>query len=889
MLRVRHALYLVLPMIACAMPRDVSAAEPTTFAALAKDFDGKIRPVLKQTCLTCHSTKKHKGELDLEVYARLEDFRRDPEIWQKIAEALDSGEMPPKESRQLSAAERSELRGWVRACLDAEAAANAGDPGAVVMRRLTNVEYNNSVRDLTGVDLQPAREFPADAAAGEGFTNVGDALVMSPSMLDKYLAAAKGIAAHAVFLPDGFRFSEKTTRPDWSEEILTEIKKLYREYTDPRGSTRVNLQGLQWDTNSGGRIPLEKYLAATIEHRDASPTGKKSLAAIAAEDHLSPKYLQILWDFLTTPDHLPVTEVVRRRWREARPQDVRQLADEIRGWQATLTRFKSVGHFKPWQEDVNPLAESQAFRVKLSPAPGAEDVVISLVSRDAGDGSEHDHVVWQQPRLESPGRPPLMLRDLQSALRNLQAKRETLKDAARYLAAADEARSHQGKLDPGQLGRDRGLDSQMLAAWLDYLGIVGPDTPVKVETHFKERLQSNGGYPFVKGWGSPQTPSIVANSSDREVRIPGIVKPRSVAVHPSPTRNVAVGWRSPMTGLARIESRVVHAHPECGNGLTWSLELRRGGERRKLAGGVVDRGQAAKIDPIDKVTIRAGDFVSLLIGPRGDHSCDLTAVDLTIVESGGEGRRWSLSRDVSGDILAGNPHADSLGHRDVWHFYQESLTGENPSTFESIPIASVLDRWREASARGERDKLAGQVQQLLVQGPTAGPDHPDTRLYKQLTSLSGPLLGRLDLQALASKSTSTAAQETAAGKSSKVYGLPQRVVRQASLGRPDRRGQSRREGPLGDDRFACRPSSPRGVSSSSPRPWTRKPAAREASRHKCSWINRRARRRSRRGPCRSWSARGARPGSASSDPSPSSAEFSPPPSATARSSPSTRS
>ena len=93
---------------------------------------------------------------------------------------------------------------------------------------------------------------------------------MSPSMLDKYLAAAKGIAAHAVFLPDGFRFSEKTTRPDWSEEILTEIKKLYREYTDPRGSTRVNLQGLQWDTNSGGRIPLEKYLAATIEHRDTS-------------------------------------------------------------------------------------------------------------------------------------------------------------------------------------------------------------------------------------------------------------------------------------------------------------------------------------------------------------------------------------------------------------------------------------------------------------------------------------------------------------------------------------------------------------------------------------------------------------------------------------------
>ena len=212
--------------------------------------------------------------------------------------------------------------------------------------------------------------------------------------------------------------------------------------------------------------------------------------------------------------------MVRERWREARPQDVRQLADEIRGWQATLTRFKSVGHFKPWQEDVNPLAESQAFRVKLAPPRAPEDVVISLVSRDAGDGNEHDHVAWQQPRLESPGRPPLMLRDLQSALRNLQAKRETLKDAARYLAAADAARS-QGKLDPGQLARDRGLDPQMLAAWLDYLGIVGSADRRSIETHFKDRLESGGGYAFVKGWGSPETPSIVANSSDREVRIPG--------------------------------------------------------------------------------------------------------------------------------------------------------------------------------------------------------------------------------------------------------------------------------------------------------------------------------------------------------------------------------
>ncbi len=77
------------------------------------------------------------------------------------------------------------------------------------MRRLSNVEYTRTIRDLTGVPLDPAREFPQDGAAGEGFTNTGDALVMSPALLGKYLDAAKDVAAHAVPLPDGFRFSPR--------------------------------------------------------------------------------------------------------------------------------------------------------------------------------------------------------------------------------------------------------------------------------------------------------------------------------------------------------------------------------------------------------------------------------------------------------------------------------------------------------------------------------------------------------------------------------------------------------------------------------------------------------------------------------------------------------
>ena len=78
------------------------------------------------------------------------------------------------------------------------AARTAGDPGPVVLRRLSNAEYTASLRDLTGVaTLDPGKEFPVDGAAGEGFTNVGQALVMSPEMVDKYLDAATIRAFHS--------------------------------------------------------------------------------------------------------------------------------------------------------------------------------------------------------------------------------------------------------------------------------------------------------------------------------------------------------------------------------------------------------------------------------------------------------------------------------------------------------------------------------------------------------------------------------------------------------------------------------------------------------------------------------------------------------------------
>ena len=154
--------------------------------------------------------------------------------------------------------------------------------------------------------------------------------------------------------------------------------------------------------------------------------------------------------------------------------------------------------------------------------------------------------------------------------------------------------------------RSANLDPDLLAAWFDTLGIAGSGRPPVIDSLFTNRMERGGGFEFIKSWGSPETPSIAANSSDREVRIPGIMKPHSVAMHPSPTRKVAVGWRSPVTGLVRLEARAVHAHPECGNGLTWALELRRDAEHRRLRAGEIDRGQAARIEPVERLSVQSG-------------------------------------------------------------------------------------------------------------------------------------------------------------------------------------------------------------------------------------------------------------------------------------------
>lgn len=711
-------------------------------ASLTTSYKTEIIPLLTKYCHECHSPKQTEADVDLTIFTAVAEIRKHPKIWQKAGEMLDSGQMPPKDALQPTDAERKKLQHWVRQYLTFEANARSGDPGRVVLRRLSNSEYTYTLRDLTKVDsLTPAREFPVDGAAGEGFTNTGNALVMSPALITKYLDAAKQLAGHAVLLPDGIRFSPSDTPSDWTNEILAKIRGMYRTHSDSGGASRVNLQGIVFETNDGGRLAVEKYLAATLSDREALTSGAKSIETVARERGLNAKYLGILWQALHDKKPSLLLDTIREHWRAAKPEQAEALAAEVGLWQKGLWRFSSVGHIgkvggpTAWQEPVTPLASRQDMRMKLQAAPDQKEITIYLAAGDAGDGNEHDYVVWERPRLIAPGRPDLLLRDVRAIYGQLLARRERLTNSvAKCLAAAAEAAASEQPLELAALAGKHDVDTEMLGAWLDYLGI-GTGASVKIESHFTEKL-SNPTYDFIKGWGPPATPNVTANSSDQHVRIPGNMKPHSVAMHPAPTLNVVAGWRSPASGKMRIDAKVQHAHPECGNGVTWLLEVRRGNTRQRLATGVSQGAKEIGIGPFENVQIKAGDLVTLVIGPRdGNHSCDLTAVDLTI-KSGD--RQWDLARDVSPDVHAGNPHADGFGNAAVWHFYTEPVSGDAGPV---IPPESLLAKWQAAPGADEKQRLAGDIQKLLA-GPSAAKGSPDALLQQQLSSLNGPLFGQ---------------------------------------------------------------------------------------------------------------------------------------------------
>lgn len=719
------------------------------------DFAKDIRPLLQKYCCECHAGDVTEADVDFGAIRTRDDVHHQPKVWLRTRRMLEGGQMPPKGSPQPSAEERQLLQGWVQGFLKREAAASAGDPGPVVLRRLNNEEYNYTIRDLTGVDsLDPTREFPVDGAAGEGFINTGSAQGMSPAMVTKYLEAAKDIASHLVLLPDGVRISRHTTQRDQTDEVLAHIQAFYRRFTEDGAGMPINLQGIKFNTNQGGLLPLEKYLQATLVERQALRLGQKTIADVARERSVNAKYLQTLWDTLAgeSPGQpSPLIRTLRSQWDVAKPNDTAALVREIEAAQKALWNFNSIGHIgreggpKSWMEAVSPVRTEQHIRWPLPSDSPESDMTLYLTASDLGDGPDHDLVVYQEPRIEfkadksGAAPPPILLRDIPAVVQGIeQTLTDELLRTADYLAAALEQNRTSQSVE--QIAEAHHLNARLLANWAKLVGL-GEHANTKIAGHFSKKLTKVNGYGAINGWGGDQGASLLTNRTDQPVSFLTLTVPaRGVTVHPWPEVEVRVAWQCPVQGRVRITGLVADADNKCGNGAAWRVEHLSESGRAALVAGVIENGQQKRFTR-DTIAVQKGDVLSLIVNARDkNHVCDTTHIDLTLTELDGAKREWDLASDVVDRVLDGNPLADSFGNKDIWHFCTQKNDTSEPF---GIPPGSALAQWRagvsESKPAAEREKLAAAVQAVLTAKDAKAVKQSDQTLRRQLLDWNGPL------------------------------------------------------------------------------------------------------------------------------------------------------
>ncbi len=162
-------------------------------------FRTQVFPLVERHCGSCHGAETKKGDLGLTTFKHTDEpaLLAAIDVWRAVAERLEAGEMPPEDKPRPTPAEAARISSWVKWAGRRAAAAERRDPGRVTIRRLNRAEYNNTVRDLLGLDLKPADDFPSDDV-GYGFDNIGDVLSMPPILVERYLIAADRIARAAI-------------------------------------------------------------------------------------------------------------------------------------------------------------------------------------------------------------------------------------------------------------------------------------------------------------------------------------------------------------------------------------------------------------------------------------------------------------------------------------------------------------------------------------------------------------------------------------------------------------------------------------------------------------------------------------------------------------------
>jgi hypothetical protein len=213
-------------------------------AANPPKFTKEIRPLLKAYCFECHNSTKRKGGLDLQMIEKDSAALDLVDLWDQVGERLTAKEMPPAKSKQPTAEERRLLLAWVKHVAESQVSCEQltqeqlakALSGYANTRRLNRTEYNNTLRDLVGVDLHAGDILPSEGGGGEGFDNTGATLFITPVLMEKYLEAAELVLG--TLLPAGNTGKAPANRVD-DKELVALRRQLLGAMPGPKLSPRA--------------------------------------------------------------------------------------------------------------------------------------------------------------------------------------------------------------------------------------------------------------------------------------------------------------------------------------------------------------------------------------------------------------------------------------------------------------------------------------------------------------------------------------------------------------------------------------------------------------------------------------------------------------------------
>lgn len=324
---------------------------------LSEKFTRDVVPFVAKHCGDCHDKDEPQAGIALTADVSAQGIVPKRETWEKVLDLVTSGSMPPSDQKQPDTAEIETFAAAVQAIFDHVDKNSPRDPGRVTVRRLNRVEYNNTIRDLFGVDLRPADDFPSDDV-GHGFDNIGDVLTVSPVLMERYLAAAESVAGRVIT-------PEPPQRPN---------RFLSCKYVEPAGSS----------------VPQSQFRPVTSEPKESGiETGPLFTSYMMDAEG---EYRFRIRCYAATEKDQKLTVAILACGREIEsPASDADIADLAGAALNGLRPFRVISRQEVTARERD---KAQNLEITVPPMKGIERIAVAIVKPGEGQPHVQLHIEW---------------------------------------------------------------------------------------------------------------------------------------------------------------------------------------------------------------------------------------------------------------------------------------------------------------------------------------------------------------------------------------------------------------------------------------------------------------------------------------------------------------